>query len=285
MQYWVTKGNKKNQYQITIDRAGDTNFTPIIAYLVGNIRIANDQRWGAIAAGFGSGLLNVWARIKGLAGKWGTDLPTGHVKWGAKQIWLGPGEPLRLNLTMKFVIENGNGKTDVIDKVVTLMKLGSPIELSSLSNDEKETNKTYLIYKDWENYISDLGLNQEDTKMVKNKKGSLMADQILLQPREDITVKVGNILFITGAFIRITGVNFSETFDYLGYPVSANVDIIITTQKVLAANEIDKLFKIQVEEKEKKGQGNEELGNPSSRISPTNSGKKNIKKIVKKYLK
>jgi len=159
-------------------------------------------------------------------------------------------EPTEISFDMEFAAYH-SAKEDVVVPIVTLMVM-------SLGRLTKKEDIEAMIQKFTDKAAQGLafvGIDQADVEAVGNtaQEGLQGTDQgqttsrildliNLIQAPDICEIKFGNLYTIQKAFITSTAVQFSNTLDRDGYPMSGKVSVTATVQIAPVADDIVEFF-------------------------------------------
>lgn len=160
-------------------------------------------------------------------------------------------EPTEISFEMEFSAFY-SAKEEVILPVITILT----ICLGRQATYEDIKNKLGTVSEYLSKGLELVGLDKGDVDAAENAKsdektgvisdenGSRIMSLIhLVEAPEIASIRFGNVLEIPNAFLTSTGVQFSNTLDKDGYPMSATVNVTATLQVAPIADDILGFFK------------------------------------------
>ena len=162
-------------------------------------------------------------------------------------------EPTEISFDMEFAAYY-SAKEEVVIPVVTLMAMSlgreakyADIEAALRKMGAAAVKGASLIGFGEEQADSANQTANETADSIADEKYAKAGDRLmgligLIKSPEIVTLKFGDFLIIDNAFITSTGVQFSNTLDKDGYPMSAKVSVTCTLQVAPIADDIVKMF-------------------------------------------
>lgn len=191
--------------------------------LSGDFNISGEAEWsdmfgGGISALTGSAL-NTISNFEQMGAGRGIQQP-----WMNRKFW-NQSKPFELNLPMSFVCMNGDAKSEVYEPCEALLSFVYPRLLRN--------NKAYSAYQSAvPNDNNIVGLALSTLKLYAIPGPSLLysgSNETDDGTGDVVTVVIGNILALDGCYVKNVSINFGNTFDKNGYPLSAKVTVSVAS--------------------------------------------------------